>query len=117
MDTSKLKSSEEISRLVNNVESSQRTANTLTDIWAQDELSCVMQKSKAFKGFFEILPMFPPTYRYIVGTLCYDLKYVLTMNNINTVYLIFNNLMILGDDLRGQIVSYTKLSTHRTKSV
>lgn len=56
--------------------SSLRTATTLTEIWAQDELSSVMQKSKAFKGFFEQLPMFPPTYRYIFGSSSYDLKYV-----------------------------------------
>jgi len=57
-----------------------RTATTLPDIWAQDELSSVMQKSKAFKGFFEHLPMFPPTYRYIFGSSSYDLKYVLPVD-------------------------------------
>lgn len=39
-----------------------------------------MQKSKAFGDFFEILPMFPPTYRFIVGSCCYDLKYVFTVD-------------------------------------
>jgi len=71
-----LKSAEKIARNINNVNSSLRTATTLSDVWAQDELSSVMQKSKAFKGFFEHLPMFPPTYRYIFGSSSYDLKYV-----------------------------------------
>jgi len=80
LDNSKLKSAEEIARHVNNVNLSQRSAKTLPDIWLQDELSSVMQKSKAFKGFFEHLPMFPPTYRYIFGSSSYDLKYVLPAN-------------------------------------
>ncbi|XP_022161564.1 inositol polyphosphate 5-phosphatase K-like [Myzus persicae] len=74
LDGSKFKSAEEIARHITNVNLSLRTATTLTDIWAQDELSSVMQKSKAFKGFFEQLPMFPPTYRYIFGSSSYDLK-------------------------------------------
>lgn len=81
LDNSKLKSSEEIARSVKNVKSSSKTAKTLTNIWAQDELTIVMQHSEAFIGFFEILPMFPPTYRYVVGSCSYDLKYVFTENN------------------------------------
>lgn len=75
LDNSTFKSAEEIARSVNNVQSSLKTANILTDIWAQDELSSVMTQSIAFKGFFEVLPMFPPTYRYIVGSCRYDVKY------------------------------------------
>lgn len=71
-----LKSAEEIAYSINNTKSIHKTANTLTDVWAQDELSSIMKKSKAFEGFFEILPMFPPTYRYIFGSSRYDLKYV-----------------------------------------
>lgn len=77
LDKSKLKSAEEIAHSINNGKSTHITANTLTDVWAQDELSSVMKKSKAFEGFFEMLPMFPPTYRYIFGSSNYDLKYVL----------------------------------------
>jgi hypothetical protein len=76
LDKSKLKSAEEIAHSINNGKLTHKTANTLTDAWAQDELSLVMKKSKAFEGFFEILPMFPPTYRYIFGSSNYDLKYV-----------------------------------------
>lgn len=79
LDNSKLKSAEEIARSIKNVKSSHKTAKTLTNIWAQDELTTVVQSSKAFKGFFEILPMFPPTYRYVVGSCSYDLKYVCTL--------------------------------------
>jgi len=78
LDHSKLKSAEEIASQVNNVNSSLRNAVTLANIWVQDELSSVMQNSKAFQGFFEPLPMFPPTYRYIFGSSSYDLKYVLS---------------------------------------
>lgn len=74
MDNSKLKSAEEIVHSVNNIESLHKTAETLNDVWVQDELTIVMQKLKAFKGFFEILPMFPPTYRYIIDSCSYDLK-------------------------------------------
>jgi len=74
LDSSKLRSPEEIVRSVDNIESLHKTAETLSDVWLQDELTIVMQKLKAFKGFFEILPMFPPTYRYIVGSCSYDLK-------------------------------------------
>ncbi|XP_025409047.1 inositol polyphosphate 5-phosphatase K-like isoform X1 [Sipha flava] len=74
LDKSKLKSAEEIAHSINNGKLTHKTANTLTDAWAQDELSLVMKKSKAFEGFFEILPMFPPTYRYIFGSSNYDLK-------------------------------------------
>lgn len=76
LDSSNLKSAEEIAGLIQNVNSLQRTATTLMDVWAKDELTSVMKKSKAFKGFFEHLPMFPPTYRYIFGASSYDLKYV-----------------------------------------
>jgi len=90
LDNSKLKSAEEIASRVNNINSSLRNATTLTDIWAQDELSSVMQKSKAFKGFFEHLPMFPPTYRYIFGSSSYDLKYVIPVyvNKYKCIYYI-----------------------------
>lgn len=78
LDHSNLKSAEEIVRYIKNVkfEVLQKTANSLSDIWSQDELSSVLQESNAFKGFFESLPMFPPTYRYYVGSSHYDLKYV-----------------------------------------
>lgn len=75
LEDGKFKSSEDITHSVNNIKPSDRTAKTLSDIWAQDELSSVILKSKAFKGFFEEVPMFPPTYRYIVGSCHYDLKY------------------------------------------
>lgn len=74
LDSSKLKSAEEIICSIKNVKSSDKTAKTLTNVWAQDELTTVMQNSKAFKGFFEILPMFPPTYRYVIGSCSYDIK-------------------------------------------
>lgn len=74
LDTSKLKSADEIVNSINNVKSSNKTADTLTDLWAHDELNVCIQKSKAFKNFYEILPMFPPTYRYVFGSNCYDLK-------------------------------------------
>ncbi|VVC33733.1 Endonuclease/exonuclease/phosphatase,Inositol polyphosphate-related phosphatase [Cinara cedri] len=74
LDNSSLKSAEEIAYTVNNVESSYKTANILTDIWAQDELNLVMKKSLVFKEFVEELPMFPPTYRYIIGSCRYDVK-------------------------------------------
>jgi len=80
LDHSKLISAAEIVRSVKNIDPLQKSAVTLTDAWAQDELCSVIQKSKAFKGFFEILPMFPPTYRYYVGSGHYDLKYVLFVN-------------------------------------
>lgn len=75
LDTSKFKSAEEIERSINNVKLSKRTADTLTDLWVHDELNSCIQNSKAFKSFYETLPMFPPTYRYIFGSNCYDLKY------------------------------------------
>uniref|UniRef100_A0A2H8TQ97 Inositol polyphosphate 5-phosphatase K n=1 Tax=Melanaphis sacchari TaxID=742174 RepID=A0A2H8TQ97_9HEMI len=74
LDNKKFKSAKEIVSQVNNINSSIRNATTLAEIWTQDELSSVMQKSKAFKGFFEYLPMFPPTYRYIFDSSSYDLK-------------------------------------------
>jgi len=74
LDHSKLISAAEIVRSVKNIDPLQKSAVTLTDAWAQDELCSVIQKSKAFNGFFEILPMFPPTYRYYVGSGHYDLK-------------------------------------------
>lgn len=80
LDDSKLNSAEEISRSVNSVRPSQQTANVLNVIWSQDELSSVMQKSQAFKEFFELVPMFPPTYRFLIGSSSYDLKYVFIIN-------------------------------------
>lgn len=74
LNSSKLKSADEIVHFINNVNSSHKTADTLTDLWAHDELNVCIQKSKAFKNFCEILPMFPPTYRYVFGSSCYDLK-------------------------------------------
>lgn len=78
LDDSKLKSAEEIACTINNVKSLHKTGNELIDVWMQDELNSVMLKSKAFRGFFEILPTFPPTYRYVVGSDHYDLKYDFT---------------------------------------
>lgn len=74
LDNSKLRSAEEIERSIHNIKSSHKTADTLSEVWVQDELTTVMEKLNVFKGFFEILPMFPPTYRYIIGSKTYDLK-------------------------------------------
>lgn len=77
LDDTKLKSAEEIVCTINNDESL-KAGNEIIDLWTQDELQSVMLKSKAFKGFFEMLPTFPPTYRFVVGSDHYDLKYVFT---------------------------------------
>lgn len=87
LDHSKLISSEEIVRSIKVVDPLQKTAITLTDVWTQDELSSAMEQSRAFQGFFETIPMFPPTYRFTVGSCDYDLKYVFTMHNTNNAYI------------------------------
>ncbi|XP_050430745.1 inositol polyphosphate 5-phosphatase K-like [Adelges cooleyi] len=74
LDDSRAYSSELIAQIISSVELTRRSANTLTDLWTQDELRTVMENGKAFENFIEPLPMFPPTYRFLVGHSQYDLK-------------------------------------------
>lgn len=91
LDSSRLKTAEEIVHSINNVKSSLKNAVTLSDLWEHDELNVCIQKSKAFNDFNEMLPMFPPTYRYVFGSCCYDLKYVFILCIMNIMFVINTN--------------------------
>ena len=41
-------------------------------LWAKDQLSMALRKGQAFKGFKEGPLLFPPTFKYDVGTDNYD---------------------------------------------
>lgn len=46
--------------------------NRLQELWARDQLSTALRKGQAFKGFQEGPLLFPPTFKYDVGTDNYD---------------------------------------------
>ncbi len=45
---------------------------TVWQLWSKDQLSVALRKGEAFKGFQEGPLVFPPTFKYDVGTDNYD---------------------------------------------
>ncbi|XP_050529165.1 inositol polyphosphate 5-phosphatase K-like isoform X2 [Daktulosphaira vitifoliae] len=107
-------SSELISHKINLIELSYQSANTLPELWTVEELHNIKKNGRAFKDFFEPMPMFPPTYRFLVGSSCYDLK----RRPAWTDRILYKSNLLLKKESRLYVKSYKhidsiKLSDHK----